>query len=114
MEEKTLFKISLICSLLGLLILFTISDSIQIKRYDIKDITKDLEGKEIKIQGIITRISETPGLYIFDIQDETGKITAVLFKEENINLTLNSNIKAEGKIKIYKDKPELEISQITT
>ena len=113
MEEKTLFKIALICSLLGLLLLFTISDSIEIKRYYIKDITKDLENKEVKVQGIITRISETPGLYLLDIQDSTGKITAILFKEENVNLTLNSNIITHGKVKIYKNKPELEVSQIT-
>jgi len=114
MEEKTLFKISLICSLLGLLILFTISDSIEVKEYKIKDITPELEGKEVKVQGSITRISETPGLYIFDIQDQTGKITSILFKEENLNLTLNSKILAQGKIKIYKNKPELEISKIGT
>lgn len=114
MEEKTLFKISLICSLSGLLILFIISDLIEIKEYKISDINNDLIDKTIVIKGNIIKISQTPGLYIFDIQDSTGKITAVLFKEENINLTLNSNIKAEGKIKIYKDKPELEISQIIT
>jgi len=114
MDEKFLFKLSLICSLTGLLILFTISESIDIKEYKISKITKELVDKQVKVRGIITRITETPGLLIFNIQDQTGNITAILFKEENLNLTLNSKILAQGKIKIYKNKPELEISQIIT
>ncbi len=114
MDEASLFKISLVCSLTGLLILFTISDSIDIKKYNTSNINKDLVDKQIKVQGIITRISETPGLYLFDIQDSTGKISAILFKEEGLNISLNDKILAQGKVKIYKNKPELEISQIIT
>ena len=39
MKEKTLLKVALICSLLGLLILYLISSNIEIKEKNIEKIT---------------------------------------------------------------------------
>ena len=114
MQEPALFKLSLIISFIGLLILIFISDSIEIKKYNIEDINNKLLEKEVKVSGIITRITETPGLIIFDIQDKTGTITAIAFKETFINLTKNQEIETQGKIQKYKDKLEIQVDQITT
>ncbi|MEK6934452.1 MAG: OB-fold nucleic acid binding domain-containing protein [Nanoarchaeota archaeon] len=112
MDENSLYKLALVTSLTGLLILFTISESIEIKQYKISEINKKLLNKQIQVQGTITRITETPGLFIFDMKDKSGTITAILFKEENINITSNQKIQAEGKVIQYKNKLELEISKI--
>lgn len=112
MEEKTLLKLSLIVSLIGLLILIIILENIEIKEYHIKDLTKkDLE-KEVKIKGTITRVTETPGLYIFNLKDKTGEIAGVIFKEEPLNITTNQKVEVLGKIKEYKDKLEIEVEQL--
>lgn len=112
MEEKQLFKLALIIALLGLLILIFISNSIEIEEYKIKDIDQELLEKTIRTKGTITRLTETPGLYIMDITDETGTITAINFKENPINITQNQEIEIEGKVIKYKDKLEIEISKI--
>lgn len=113
MEEKVLLKLSLIVSLTGILILIFISNSIEIKEYKISELNKDTIGKDVKVEGRITRITETPGLYIFNIEDETGEITAIAFKEDPINLTKDIQVILEGKIIEYKNKLEIEVQQIT-
>ena len=112
MDEQSLLKLSLIVSFSGLLLLILISDNIEIKSYRIKDINEKLLEKEIKIKGVITRTTETPGLFIFDIQDNTGTITAIAFKESSLNLTKNQEIEIQGKVKKYKDKLEIVIDEI--
>ena len=112
MEEQNLIKLSLIVSLTGILIILFISESIEIKEYKIKDISEEQLDKEVKVEGAITRITETPGLIIFNLNDKTGEITTILFKEEPINLTLNQKVQVQGKVIKYKNKLEIEANQI--
>ncbi len=112
MEDKTLLKLSLIVSLTGILFLMIISDNMEIKEYKIKDLTKKQVNKDIKVKGTITKVTETPGLYIFNINDNTGDITAILFKEDPINLTVSQEVILEGKLVEYKDRLEINVQQI--
>ena len=114
MEENKLFKLSLIVAFVGLLILILISDTIEIKKYNIKDINSKLLEKQVRVSGIISRVTQTPGLIIFDIQDKTGTISAIAFKDSLINLTQNQLIEVEGKVIKYKQKLEIQVDQILT
>ena len=84
----------------------------EIKEYKIKDLTKKQVNKDIKVKGTITKVTETPGLYIFNINDNTGDITAILFKEDPINLTVSQEVILEGKLVEYKDRLEINVQQI--
>lgn len=112
MNEKNLFKIAITCSIIGILILLFITDKIEVKYTSILDINKSLMDKEVKIGGQITNIKETPGLYIVDVRDSTGKITVVIFKEELLNLTKNQLIEVLGTVTTYKNKIEINAKQI--
>ena len=114
MEENTILKIALLVSLTGILVIIFISGSIEVKEYKIKEISKDLIDKEIKVSGIITRITETPGLLILNLKDSTGEITSIIFKEDPINLTENQEIEIQGKVKEYKNKLEIEANLISS
>mgnify|MGYP001587684887 CR=1 FL=1 len=114
MEDQTLLKLALIVSMTGILLLIFVSDIVEVKEYKITDLTrKDIE-KDVKIRGKVTRVTETPGLLIFNIRDETGEVTAILFKEDPINITENQRLEIEGKVKEYKDKLEIEVSELKT
>ena len=90
-------------------------DQIEIKEHKIKDLNNKLIGKDVKIKGTITRVTETPGLIIFNINDKTGEITGIVFKDENqINLTKNLDVEITGKIQTYKDKLEIEVDELKT
>jgi len=114
MEEKNLLKLSLIVSLTGLLILIVVIENIEIKEYQIKELTKKDLNKDVKLSGIITRVTETPGLIIFNLKDDTGEITGIIFKEESINLTKNQKVEVQGKIIEYKDELEIQVDQLNT
>ncbi len=112
MDEKNLLKLSLIVSFTGLLLLIIILDSIEIKEYKINELTKKDISKTVKLKGTITKITETPGLIIFNLKDETEEITGIIFKEEQINLTINQNAEITGKLKQYKNKLEIEVTEL--
>lgn len=114
MEDETLFKIALIFSMTGILLLFIISDSIEIKEFKIKELTKKEIEKTVKVKGTITRVTETPGLIIFNMRDNTGEITGIMFKEESINLTQGQKVEVKGKITEYKEKLEIQAEEIKT
>ena len=87
MQEKTLLKIALITSLVGILILLIILDKIDVSSSNINAINKTLIDKQVKIKGEITRITETPGLYIINVKDNTGNIDVIIFKEEKLEVS---------------------------
>ena len=113
MNQTSLIKLSLTISLLGIFSLLTILEYSTIQLYQIKDINKDLLETKVKIQGTITNIKETPGLYILNIKD-TSIITVIIFKEDPINIKKNSKVEIEGKVTEYNKELEIIADKITT
>lgn len=110
MNEKILFKIALICSIIGVLSITYISENKEVELLKISDI-KEVD-KEIKIEGYITNVKETPGLYIIDVKDSTGVITVIIFKEKPLNLQKNQLVEIIGSTTKYKNKIEINAKQI--
>jgi RecJ-like exonuclease len=113
MEEKNLIKVALIISLTGILLLFLISENVSIKYYPINEISEKLLNREVTVKGVITRITETPGLLILNIKDLTGEMTSITFREGPINLTENQEIPIQGKALKYKNQLKIEADKIT-
>ena len=112
MKEKMLLKISLITSIIGILILLIILDKIDISDSNISSINKDLVDKQVKIKGEITRLTETTGLYIINIKDNTGNIDVIVFKEEKLELEKGNIVEIEGQVTEYQDKLEVIAKKI--
>ncbi len=113
MNEKRLLKICLVTSILGIFLLLTIAEFSQQKFYQINDITEKQIDTQIKIQGTITKIKDLPGLLLFDLKDNTSKMTVVVFKDFQINLTRGQNISVIGKISEYNNVLEIIADEIT-
>ena len=111
MQNTKLFKISLAISLLGIFLLLTILEYQTIPLYKIGDINKDLLERSVRIQGSITSIKETQGLYILKVKD-TSTITIIVFKEDPIDLKKNSLLEIEGKVAEYKETLEIIADKI--
>jgi RecJ-like exonuclease len=108
MNERTLLLISLTGALVGLLILFYISEKIQLPISEISSITRSQLDQNVKVQGYVTYFKETKGLYIFKVKDSTGEIQAILFKDQPVNLAKNDYIELEGSITEYQGKLEIQ------
>jgi len=112
MQESTLFKISLSLSLIGILILLLKKKKKDLSSSNISEIINSSIEKEVKIKGIVTKITNTPGLLILNIKDNTAEIKAIAFKEKEIEINKNDIIELQGIVKKYKNELEIEASLI--
>ncbi|OGI15832.1 hypothetical protein A3K63_00520 [Candidatus Micrarchaeota archaeon RBG_16_49_10] len=109
MNEKTLVILCLVVSFIGLLVMFISNKIFEPKVIKISQIEKDMNS--VLIEGVITQkeVSES-GTIFLKIEDESGSIEAVIFKNsiKNIeNFKEGDKIKIQGKPEIYKDSLEI-------
>lgn len=108
MKEKTLLKIALITSLVGLISLYFISSNIEIKETNIEKITLENKDEFVKLRGIVSRVINTEKVSILEIT-QPQKITVVLFKNKNTTTLIKEGNEVEifGKVDEYKGKMEI-------
>ncbi len=110
MEEKTLFKVALSCSLIGIIFLLILSDMVEAEPVNIKDVNANFLGKEIKVIGKAINIVQKEKVTFFDIKGNTGIIKATAFR--NINVGEGNKIEILGKVEEYKGKMQLNVKII--
>jgi len=113
MKEKTLLKIALLTSIIGILVLLFILEKIDLSSSNIGNITKQDLDKKVKIKGEVIKVGETPGLYLLNIRDFSGEITVVVFKDEPLGINQGDILEIEGQVAIHKDKVEIIAKRIT-
>jgi len=108
MKESTLLKIALITSLLGLLILYLISDNIEIKEKNIEKITMENKDEFVKLRGVVSNLINSEKVMILEIT-QPQEITIVLFKNQNNTFNINKGNEVEifGKVDEYNGKMEI-------
>ncbi|MBW3003481.1 hypothetical protein KY328_05970 [Candidatus Woesearchaeota archaeon] len=110
MLEKTLLKIALVITVIGIASLFLISEKLEINE---NIISIDNIGKDVKVTGLVTRISDTDNVMFLEIS-KPEKITACIFKNrfQSININESDIITVEGEIEEYEGKLELIVNRI--
>ena len=108
MKEKTLLKIALITSLLGLLILYLISGNIEIKEKNIEKITIENKDEFVKLRGFVNKVIDTEKVTIMEII-QPQQMTVVLFKNENKTMPIQQGNEIEifGKVDEYEGSLEI-------
>ena len=119
MSESNLISISLVLSLIGIIILFFISDRIKVKEYQIKDImldktlSKDLLEKDIIVKGKITNLKETANSLLITISENKNYLKIIVYKKNNlVKLKEGQRIEVKGKLKTFEKEFEIEASEI--
>ncbi len=115
MEQALLTRISLVCSVVGLVALGLISSSITSNVVNIQTITPDSIGLVVRICGNVTSTYVSKGGHIFlDVKDNSGTMNVVVFdnmvKDLSINpyeLGVEDCVCVRGEVDMYRD--ELEI-----
>jgi DNA/RNA endonuclease YhcR with UshA esterase domain len=113
MQEKKLVKISMACSISGLILLFFVTQQVEIPLTEIASITPDDMYKSVRICGNVTHkyVSVTKHVFL-DIKDQTGKIDVVFFNRtaEDVNVyevDINDFICISGAVDEWKGKLEI-------
>ncbi len=111
MQDKHLFLIALILSVIGLLFLLFIPLN-ESKLITIKEINKLPLDSNVKIRGVINNIYKTDKILTFNLTDPTDTIKITLFNPKDINLNKNSNIEVSGIVKTYNNNLEIHANTI--
>ena len=108
----SLLPLCLSISLIGILTLLIISNTIQPKLININQITNKQLKKQIIISGQITNIKtyDKSNFQVITIQDKTGKIRATL--NNPINITKNQNLIITGKVSEYQGRLQIQANKI--
>lgn len=111
MRDKTLIKIALAWSLIGIVALMFVSEYTEPPTIKIIELG-DHMGKTVAIQGNVTRAIYSEKVTIFEVKDRTADIKVVVFEKMNKTISKGDEIKAYGKVKIYKNELEVIADRI--
>jgi len=104
MKESTLLKLALICSLMGLILLYFVSQIIGIEEVNVEKITHGDVGGVVKIMGDIKSVRVVNNITFLKIE-KPEIFEVVLFK--SLNLTEGDYVEVIGEIEEYKGKREI-------
>ena len=108
METRTLLKISLVISLIGVLSLLLLSN-ISPPLITISEIENKTLGSRIRIIGNLTTPRELiEDFYSINFKDATGEIRIIL----NKNFTTNKTVEVTGLLSEYKNKTQVYVEKI--
>lgn len=104
MEDKTLIKISVFISLIGLAFLFYLSNNSNL--IDSNIISAE-EGDTIKISGKIANVEENGKLTIISV---TSPVDVIVF--DNMTFEKGDNITVIGNIELFQGKKEITATKV--
>lgn len=109
MEEKLIRNVSIICSVVGLVVLFFISKNFQLSQTDIEKITYEDTGKVVRVCGeVSSKHASKTGHQFLKLKDSTGSVDIVIFNTTAKKFNLDSdNICVTGTVDEYENKLEI-------
>ncbi len=106
MEDDTLLKIALACSVIGISALYIYSTGMSIPEHDIGSLGEDMLGNTITVSGRISGISDREGLRIIDItRDET--IPVIVFSDIDMDISEGDFVTVTGELDEYNGRNEI-------
>jgi RecJ-like exonuclease len=111
MDEKQLFNIAMLSSIIGLIGLSTVSYVYEYKLTAIGDIDESYIDKKVLVEGVISELRSNKGVYSFTVTDETGSIKGVIFSEK-LNVKNIQNARATGSITSYNKELEINVERL--
>jgi len=102
-EEKILLRTALVCSLVGIGIVFLMS---QVKT-SIAEIDESLIGQPVKIVGKISEVNNLESLSILQVYDNTGAIEVVVFEGVYV---LGQDVELRGEVSEYDENLQIVVN----
>jgi aspartyl/asparaginyl-tRNA synthetase len=108
MNDRTLLKVAVFGSVIGIVILFFLSASFDVNDVMISEIDEIPEGKEVKVTGMVMSISDQENVMFVDIAEEKIEdVTIVLFKNSNVVLEKGNIVTITGSVDSYKGERQI-------
>ena len=119
--DDKLLKIALITCLVGIIGLIILTPTIEVKKVEIKDITRAMIDEEVSVDCVVTDVarSSSGSSYFLTINDGTGQIQLIIFENQVAEIQSNNfdiedfkdrKVEVTGKITEYKSDLEMILS----
>lgn len=102
MQESTLLRICLLCSIIGIILLYFIAQHVKFPEGNLLE-----EDKSYVVKGTIGRITQIEKVTFIDLQKE-DELTVVLFKNYPVDLHAGDYVEIIGKAS-KDDKGEIQL-----
>jgi len=107
MQKKDLLKISLIVSLIGIAVLFVITQRIEINEKNIDKINKDNIGDYVKIKGKINKIDDLKNAVKINVVQPSTMDVIIFKNNQSIDFEEGDNVEVIGRVEEYNGKMEV-------
>ena len=111
-----LLKISLAISIIGILFLLFLTNTLNSQLTDIKDINIKHLNKKIQVQGTIINIRtySDSNFQVLTLKDKTGKIDITLNTKQDLDYIKNNTLTITGRVTQYKDSLQIQAEKIVS
>ena len=111
MEEASLLKMSLLCSLAGIVGLYLVSQLVETPQTPIQEIVPEEVGKTVRVCGWVTKMFVSPREHIFLKLGDGGDLDVVIFNstasQADYEVQVGDQVCVLGKVSEYRGKLEL-------
>ena len=116
MQQNKIAMMVLAVSFLLIIIFYTLAGYLVMKNIDICKINDQYVGKIVQLNGFVKGLSKTNGNVFFNVENNSCKIKAVLFRSHRIfntkELKNKEHIQVTGKIEHYLNQNEIIVDHI--
>ena len=106
MDEKTLLKIALVATLVGLCFLFFYSEELELNV--VENIEETSQEEIVKVRGVVKKLNVQEKVIFLEIlTDNDETITAILFSSEDVYLNEGNYVEVVGEVEEYQGKKEI-------
>lgn len=108
-DEGLLLKASIVCTVVGLIVLYLIAGRMEADETSINKITNGLADGSVVVKGKVNRISDNENVMIIELE-KNEKISVVMFKKNypsQINLAEGDLVEVTGKVEDYNGEKEI-------
>ncbi|MBE6493867.1 MAG: RNA-binding protein [Methanosphaera stadtmanae] len=110
MQDKTIFKITLITTIIGLVGIILTTGLVNPEHLTIDKIDKSKIDNQVEITAIVSNVIITnTQTTIITLTDGTGTISAVIFSKMDNSLNIKNNVTVIGRVTEYNGQLELII-----
>ncbi|MBD3248643.1 hypothetical protein GF336_01185 [Candidatus Woesearchaeota archaeon] len=108
MKEKNLLKLALVCSLIGIIVLWGISENVEIDETSIDKIDFSDIDKDVRISGKVKRVNDLDKVLFLEVaQEKIEDIDVILFKDGPVMIDEGDYVMITGSVEEYEGKLEV-------
>ncbi len=109
-NDKTIARVSLCCSVFGLLLLLIVSSFIEAGEATISGLD-DAEERDVTVKGQVVSVRDFDDLAVVEVA-EVKSVDVVVFDKRMLDLKAGDNVSVTGELRDYKGKKEIVAEKI--